>query len=100
MILAPPREGTDDLDTSPFYGQHSDGLLPFYTIRWGAVPDPTKRQVTAIRGPVGRAPHEALIVRRGSDSRDGDQYCTDWPLACVLASHRLTDEHIKRNLCA
>ena len=24
MILVPPREGTDDLGTSPFYGQHSD----------------------------------------------------------------------------
>jgi hypothetical protein len=32
------------------------------------------------------APHEALIVRRGSDLRHGDQYCTDWPLARVLAS--------------
>jgi hypothetical protein len=26
MILAPPREEIDDLGTSPFYGQHSDGL--------------------------------------------------------------------------
>ena len=87
MILAPPREGIDDLDTSPFYGQHSDGLLPSYTITWGAVPDPQEGlpndQVT-LSG--WAAPHEALKVRRGSDLRDGDQYCTDWPLARVLAS--------------
>lgn len=60
MILAPPGEGTDDLDTSPFYGQHSDGLLPSYTMTWGAVPDPqegfTKRQVTLSEVRLGGPP--------------------------------------------
>jgi hypothetical protein len=80
MILAPPRERTDDLDTSPFYGQHSGGPLPSYRVTWGAVPDPqegfTKRQVTVSEVRLG-GPPEALIVRRGSDLRDGGQYCTD-----------------------
>jgi hypothetical protein len=37
------------------------------------------------------APRRAALVRKParaprSGSRDGDQYCADWPLACVLAS--------------
>jgi hypothetical protein len=89
MILAPPAKelttsahrhfmGSTQTDYCRLMQQHGE---PYRIHKRGSPNDRSRLSEVRLGGPP-----RTLIVRRGSDSRDGDQYCTDWPLACVLAS--------------